>query len=70
MILSNRHKFKINNIIIDKDSKFKAKQKLNKIHLVEVDENNNFVTKGGKYIILTIMQFKSDIFNTTFFRLD
>ena len=61
MRLSNIHTLEINKSIIKKGTLFKKKTRDNEVHLVEVDQNGNFII-GGKYIVFNFKQYNSPLF--------
>lgn len=66
MIFKNIYEININEKILRKNCFFKKKIQGNKIHLIEIDpKTKNFIT-GGKYIILTLGQYRSQIFRKAF----
>lgn len=65
MRLSNIHTLEINKSIIKKGTLFKKKTRDNEVHLVEVDQNGNFII-GGKYIVFNFKQYNSPLFKNSF----
>lgn len=65
-MLRNIKDIKINNQLIKKNTSFKIKFKMNKVHLVQVNPlTKNFVS-GGIYIIINQKHYKSNYFQELF----